>query len=385
MKRLGIIDGYVFRSLALATVFVTAVLAVIILLTQSLRFLELVLNANASAGSFWFLTMLALPRFLELILPLGLLASVLFIYNRLTMDSELIVMRALGFSPLRLARPALVLSVICSIFLLFVTFWLAPKSHASMQNLRQVIKAEYSTLLFRSGIFNKVSKGLMVYVRDRGEEGELRGILIHDQRIAGKVPVTIVAKRGKVVATQNGAQVIVYDGSRQDFDATKNIVNRLNFEQYTIDLPEEAGTVRQRWKEPDERTFLELFQPDANNPDDVRYGHQFLVEAQRRILTPLLAPGFALLGLCVLLLGPVERRGQGRRILIAVVGVILLQGVYLSAVDMAFKHTAGLVLLYAVTLLPLIAGSVVLLRASSRHMDMPDQTLSLPKPAGEDL
>lgn len=362
--RIGIIDRYVFRSLLLATVFVTAVLAVVILLTQSLRFLELVLNANASAWSFWVLTLLALPRFLELIVPLGLMAAVLFIYNRLTMDSELVVMRALGFSPVRLARPALILAGLCSIFLLIVTFWIAPKSHSSMQSLRQVIKAEYSTLMFRSGIFNKVSKGLMVYIRSRGDEGELRGLLIHDQRVPDKPPITVVAKRGNVVATKDGAQVIVYDGSRQDFDAKNQTVNRLNFDQYTIDLPEETGQVRQRWKEPDERTFWELFHPDMTNPDDVKYQSQFIFEAQRRILTPFLAPSFALIALCVLLLGPVERRGQGRRILLAVGIVIVLQGLYLTAVNMASKSVIGVIALYLVVLGPMGLAGLILSRSA---------------------
>lgn len=361
---IGILDGYIFRSLSAATLFVTLVLAAIILLTQSLRFLELVLNANASAWSFWLLTFLTLPRFFEVILPLGLLAGILFIYNKLIMDSELIAMRALGFSPIRLARPALILATLCSVFLLFVTFWAAPKSHSEMQNLRQVIKTQYSTLMFRSGIFNKVGKGLMVYIRSRGDEQALRGLIIHDQRDPVKPPVTVVAKRGQVVATDSGAQVVVYEGSRQEYDVKNKVVNRLNFDRYTIDLPEEAGPVRKRWKEPDERSFFELFQPDMSNADDVRHIRRFGVEAQRRVLSPLLAPSFALVGLCFLLMGPIERRGQGRRILYAVSCVVLLQGLYLSAVNMAQDNLGGLVFLYSVVLGPLGVSGLLLWRAS---------------------
>ena len=362
-----IVDRYMIKSLFVATVFITIVLASVILLTQSLRFLELVINSNASAGSFWILTMLALPRFLELIVPLALMAAVLFIYNRLTMDSELIVMRAVGFSPLRLARPALILAALATLFLFFVTFWLAPTAQANLLQLRQVIKAEYSTLMFRTGIFNQVGKGLTVYIRNRAEGAELRGLLIHDSRIEGQPPVTVVAKRGVIVNNEDGQQVVVYDGSRQDFDAKNGTVNRLNFDQYTIDLPAETGKVRQRWKEPDERTFAELLRPDPTNVDDVKYANRFTVEIQRRIIGPLLAPCFALVGLCFVLLGPVERRGQGRRITGAVCLVILLQTGYIAATNMAYSSAAGLALLYLVVLAPLLTGLFILCGLGARR------------------
>ena len=90
---MNIFDRYIFKNLLTATVFVSLVLVVLILLTQSLRFLELVMDSGASALSFWILTLLALPRFFEIILPLSVMAGVLFVYNRMTSDSELVVVR----------------------------------------------------------------------------------------------------------------------------------------------------------------------------------------------------------------------------------------------------------------------------------------------------
>lgn len=61
-----IFDRYIFRTLLIATVFIAVALAALILLTQSLRFLELVIHAGASGMAFVTLTLLALPRFLKL-------------------------------------------------------------------------------------------------------------------------------------------------------------------------------------------------------------------------------------------------------------------------------------------------------------------------------
>ena len=87
-----IIDRYIFKQILIATVFIVAILAVLVLLTQSLRYLDLVMNAGASGFSFWLITLLSLPSFLEVILPIGLVAAIMFVYHRLVMDSELFVL-----------------------------------------------------------------------------------------------------------------------------------------------------------------------------------------------------------------------------------------------------------------------------------------------------
>lgn len=355
-----IVDGYVLKNILIATVFVTLVLSVLILLTQSLRFLELVIGSGASGLSFWALTLLTLPKFLEVILPLSLMAAVLFVYNRLTMDSELIVLRALGFSPLRLARPALLLGAGMGVLLFFVMGWLAPMTNSSLIALRLQIKAEMSTLLFREGVFNQAGKNLMVYLRERGDRGELKGLIIHDSRDPDKPPSTIIAERGILVTDNEKNQVLVYNGSRQDFDTGKRTLRRLDFDQYTIDLPE-PNPVRVRWQEPEERTFMHLFEPDLKDSADRRNRRAFHIEITKRILTPFLVPSYALIALCALLLGSVERRGQSKRILVAISGVLVIHAFYLGAYNLARQSDIGLLLMYLITFVPLGAGAYLML------------------------
>lgn len=355
-----IIDRYVFRNLFIATVFITVVLSVLVLLTQSLRFLEIIMGSGASGWSFWALSLLALPRFFEIIIPIGLMASVLFVYNRLTIESELVVLRALGFSPLRLARPALILALAFAAFLFFCVAWLSPVATASMQLKRVYLKAQMSTLLFREGIFNQAGKGLMVYIRERGSNGELNGLIIYDGRKDDENPATIIAKRGMLVASDEGQQVIVYDGARQDYDREKKILNKLNFAQYTIDLPNEEGPVRQRWKEPEERTFLQLFNPDMSNRSDRNSQQEFQVEIYKRLALPFMVPSFTAIALCLLLLGPVERRGQARRILAAIGIMVLLQLSFLGFYNLAKQSLVGVPLMFLVALGPIFACLIFL-------------------------
>ena len=352
-------DRYVFKALFLTAIFTTLTLTAIILLTQSLKFLELIINAGASSGSFWILTLLALPRFLEVILPVALMISTVFIYNRMMSDSEIVVMRAAGVSPIGMARPAIILATLITLVLIFITTWLAPVSLSNMQKMRQVIKAQYSTLLFREGVFNSVGKDLTVYINNRNANGELEGLLIHDSRSKLPQPVTIIAKRGIIVSSDEGQQVLVYEGSRQEFNNKTSALNRLDFERYSIDLPE-AAAVRKRWKEPDERTFWELFNLDVTNQRDIDNEKKFIVEAHKRIVGPFLALSFTLVALCCLLLGPVNRRGQAGRVATAVIATIILQGLYLSIFNLAQKNLMGLILMYVIVLAPLFVAIFIL-------------------------
>jgi lipopolysaccharide export system permease protein len=349
-----IINKYLFWQLLSITVIVTLTLTGVIFLSQSLRFLELIIESGASGSIFMLLILLALPRFFEVIVPIALSIATLFLYNRMTTDSELVVMRSLGFSPGRIARPAIILSILTSLLLMFMTTWAGPSASAKMQRLSKEVKAEYSSLIFREGVFNSVAKGVTIYIRKRNADGSLSGMLIHDARKKDEPASTIVAKSGVIVSTDNGQQVLIYDGIQQSYNPKSKALNKLQFTRHSIDIPNDKGRGSDRWVEPDERTFIQLLNPDLTDRDDLRHKREFMVEAHRRIISPLLAPCFALIALCALLLGPVDRRGQGHRIIIASVSIILLQSLYLVFFNIAKDHNYGIILLYMITMLPII-------------------------------
>lgn len=359
-----IFTRYLFRNLLFATLFTAVTLAGIVMLTQSIRFLELVVESGASSLSFWIVTLLALPRFFEIILPLALTIGVIFLYNRMSADSEMVVAKAAGLSPLQLARPALYLAAVITLLMFFITAWIAPASLSAMQQMRTAIKAQYSGMLLREGVFNAVGKNLTVYIRERSTGGELNGLMIYDTRVPDK-PVTVIARRGVMISSDTGQQVLVYDGTRQDIHPESGALNNLQFQRYTIDLPD-SDPVRQRWREPDERTLWELLHPDEFTRQKPSALKAFHLEALRRLTAPFLSFTFALVALVFMVIGPVDRRGQSKRISWALGATIILQAVYLGLFNMAQKSYLGLVLMNGVIFIPII-GCLFLL---SRYSDV---------------
>ena len=120
------IDRYVLRQLAFGLAAVTFGLAALIWLTQSLRFVELVVNRGLSFRVFIQLTSLLLPNFVAIILPIGCFVVTLFVYQRLAGDRELTVMRGAGLSQAAVARPAMVLAALAVGLLYVLNLWVVP-------------------------------------------------------------------------------------------------------------------------------------------------------------------------------------------------------------------------------------------------------------------
>ena len=108
---------YVLRQLIIGMVLVTLSLSCIIWLSQSLRFIEMIVNQGVSAATFIYLTVLMLPSFLTHILPISLFCIVIFIYAKLISDREFVIMQAAGKSQYFIAKPAIILSIIVYIML----------------------------------------------------------------------------------------------------------------------------------------------------------------------------------------------------------------------------------------------------------------------------
>src|ERR1700720_511393 len=108
---------YILKQSFSVMLLVTGALTAAVWLAQSLRLVDLIVNRGLSAEMFLYLALLILPRFLDIVLPIGAFIAVLFVFNRLITESELVVMRAAGLSPYGLAKPILVLSGIGFLFL----------------------------------------------------------------------------------------------------------------------------------------------------------------------------------------------------------------------------------------------------------------------------
>ena len=349
---------YVLGQLLVGMILVTVGLTCVIWLTQSLKFVEMIVNRGLSIGKFLFMTGLLLPNFLLIILPIALFTVIVFTYSKLINDRELVIMRGAGENQFSLAKPGLILSLFVVIVSYVLNLYLLPQSYRVFRDMQWDIRYNYSYVLLQAGTFNSVADGITVYVRERTSDDQLLGILVHDKRNPRK-PYSILAERGALVETKDGARVVMFNGNRQQVDKKTNQLSILYFDRYVFDMATTRAAGKVRHREARERTIGDLFNLEKDlylHPRD--YG-KFTVEAHSRLTSPLNALGFALVGLACLISGSFSRRTQSSRVVLAVIIVIGLQMITLGVENWVARNTDLVPLMYANVLAPILVGAYV--------------------------
>lgn len=357
------IDAYLLKQLTVATLFITAGFTFAIWLTQSLRFIDYIVNKGLPVSSFLMLVGLMLPAFLSIILPIALFLATIFIYNKLSSDSEMVVLRAAGLSQWTLARPALMLAGVMTLLCYGLTLYVMPAAYGGFKSWQFEIR-NYSGIVLQDGVFNTPMPGITVFVRDRTGEGMLEGLLIHDSRDPAR-PVTIMADSGTLVNTPEGPRVILVDGNRQQVETERDRLQLLNFDKWTLDLSGDHQTPGDRWRDTRERHLLELFDPPANTSDRVR--RVFLAEAHQRLASPLYNLALTLVALAALFAGQFSRRGQIKLISTALLAGLLIQAGALGWQNLSAKIDGLWPSLYLNVLVP--AGLAILVLAHPRKAE----------------
>ena len=351
--------GYVFRQLAVAALIICVVLTAIAWIAYSLRFVDMIVNSGISAGLLFRMTMLLLPMVLIFVLPLSLVFAIVFVYGKLTMDRELVVMCAAGRSQGELARPALILTAIVAVIAYALNLYAMPKANQLFGELQWEIRYGPAHLLIQEGAFTPVADGITSYVRERASDGSLKGILIHDDRNPD-ASVTLIAEQGALVRAASGPRVMLFKGSRQEWDRAAKSFSVLYFDSYSMDI--EVGFTRPevRHRKPFERTIDELLAPEDDpsiSPSDYRL---YRGEMHKRLASPLYAVAFALFALACMLGGGLDRRRQVRRAAAAIAGLVAMMIVFLGIENLVLKSPALAPALYGVIGVA-IAGSYALL------------------------
>jgi len=354
------LTSYVLRQLVVALLAVTGGLAALVWLTQSLRFLELVVSRGLSLGVFLELTLYMLPNFVAVVLPVTTFIVVLAVYHRLESDRELVVMRGAGLGPLALARPALLIAVAVAAIGWTMNLWVVPKTYRAFREYQFDIRHRMAAVLLQEGVFSSLGDRLTVFVRAREADGSFRGILLQDARDA-RAPATVFAEQGWFSVEGGAPRVVLVNGLRQELDLRSGTVRTLSFAENAMMIATPAMQQDGRYRDARERTLGELLRPDPAEQVSDRDRRRFVAEAHQRLSGPLLTISLVLVALATLLGGDFSRFGKTRRMLAAVVigGALIAAGVAVG--NLAARELALLPLIWLQAVLPGLVAAAWLL------------------------
>lgn len=349
------VTRYIMRQLVGPLAFLTFSLAAVVWLTQSLTFVDMIINRGLSAGRFFYMTLLLTPGFLAAILPISLFVAILYVYHRLTYDSEVVVMRAAGLSQRTLAAPALLIAAGITLLAYLIALYLMPLGFSTFKDMQSIMRSNQASVLLQDGEFNTLGKGITAYIRERRSGGELLGILVHDARDQSR-PVTVMAERGVVLAGKEGPRFVLFEGNRQEVGTGKKELSLLYFERYALDLGLFGESTAQRWREPAERFLPSLLYPNMSDANDASHVNELKAEGHNRLVSPLYSLVLAIIALCAVLSGEFNRRGNWVRMAVAAGVSIGFIALGLGLVSIVSRHPGLTPLLYTNILVWVVGG-----------------------------
>lgn len=346
-----ILNVYIFKQIFIGFLLVCFSLLAMLWLTQSLRFVEMVTRQGLPVYLFAEMTSLLMPRIFNILSPVAAFVTVLFVYNRLIADRELVVMQSAGISPWQNSKAAVFLGILMVLFNVFVMNWGIPWSESKFRDLEWRVKNNLTQMVFREGEFTSLKNGITVFIDKHEDDGSVSGIFVSDESNPN-LKVTLTAEKGRIIQTKKGPRILFINGVRQEMNTKDYKFSTLSFSRYSA----EFNNMESRKKKDQtvrEKSVFELLQSGRDNTLDDHTQRKNIVEGNRRVLYPLYNLLFALLACVGLLVGNFNRRGQTKIITVEVLSMIIILGGDLAFTNLAGRSLMFLPLLYLNCLLPL--------------------------------
>lgn len=280
---MNLIDKYLLKQVFPVFVLGNIFFIFLLLLDKLVQLAELFFAKSVPAYLIIQTVIYYLPSFLAITIPTATLLSVLIIFSRMSVDSELIVIRASGAGFRQIFKPVFMFGVFATLLTLLMTGYLMPLGNkAAVGNLKQIAKSVSINDLKEKQLYKDIP-GVLIYVKK-----------IFDKNSFGQL--IVVDKRQGYVITANKGNIITTDESEIVFDFREGTLmkksgeaySKIGFNTFKIRIP---IPVMEDFEIQGER-FMFLSQL-VNNFDEKKYKFEF----SKRFAIPFAAFIMAALGL----------------------------------------------------------------------------------------
>jgi len=345
-------DRYMLSQLMVLFGFFSLVLVMVYWINRAVVLFDRLIADGQSAGVFLEFTALSLPAVIRLALPIAAFAASVYVTNRMTTESELVVVQATGFSAFRLARPVAYFGVIVAVMMLFLTHVLVPTSAAQLNARQAEIAQNFTARLLTEGQFMEPAEGVTVYIREITPEGELRDIFLSDLRDPDS-HVTYTATQAYLVRTQTDTQLVMIDGLAQTLRTADQRLFTTSFADFAYNIGGLISVSAREGRSSREVMTWELLNPTPElEAETGRDAARLISEGHDRFAQALLGTVGALLGFAALLVGGFSRFGVWRQIIGAILLIIVIKALETVGLNIARSNPS----LWFTAYLPIVAG-----------------------------
>jgi lipopolysaccharide export system permease protein len=321
------ISRYIFRTTFAAFLVVLVSLTAVIWVTQALHDVDIMTSQGQSVLVFVGITGLIIPLLVLVIAPIALLIAVVHTLNKLSTDSEIIVMNAAGMSPWILFRAFMNVAIVVAIMVTAISAYFAPQGLRMLRDWLTEVRANVVSTILQPGRFTTLESGVTIRIRERRPNGQLAGIFLDDGRNPNE-RLSVLSETGELVDNSNGTFLVLQDGVIQRREPSKQEPTMVVFDRYAFDLSQFSGGQQAVKYSIRERYLWQLIFPDPKDEFYREQPGQFRAELNDRLMAPLYPLAFVIIAFAYLGAPRTTRQSRTMSLLgaVAAVGVLRLIG-----------------------------------------------------------
>ncbi len=328
-------DRYLLAQLMTLFGFFGLVLVMVYWINQAVRLFDQLIADGQSASVFLEFTALSLPGVVRLALPLAAFAASVYVTNRMTTESEMVVVQATGFSPWRLARPVLYFGLIVAMLMSVLMHLLVPLSTGQLNLRKAEIAQNITARLLTEGQFLEPAPGVTVYIRDITPAGALQDVFLSDLR-SDVTHVTYTAAEAYLVSTVDDVQLVMIDGLAQTLQTQTGRLFTTSFSDFAYNIGALMINDTSPGRSSRELATHDLLRPTPSLEQETgRTAAQLIAEGHDRFSQSLLGTVAALLGFAALMVGGYSRFGVWRQIVGAIFLIIVIKALETTGLNIA--------------------------------------------------
>lgn len=214
-----ILRRYVLRSHVAPFFFALSALTLLMLLNELSKRFGMLMGKGLDPMLIVEVFALSVPWILAMTLPMAVLAAVLFAFNRMAGDNEIVAMKASGVHLPRLVAPVAAGGVLLALGMVWFNNDVLPETNHRLAVLLQSISQKKPTFVLRDQTVNEVLEGELYLqaAHVNQETSRLSDVVVYDERQPDRSR-TIYADSGTMYLSDDRTDLhlVLYDGTTQE-------------------------------------------------------------------------------------------------------------------------------------------------------------------------
>ncbi len=240
-----ILNKYIIKEHLIPFSMSLFVLLFILLANFLLRSMDRFLGKGLDLSLIFEYVFLNLAWILALAVPMAMLVATLMAFGRLSSDNEIVAMRSLSISFIKLIMPAILFSSAIAFMMMYFNNQILPEMNHKARMLSSDISRKRPDLDFDAGYFIDAVPNYNFLLGSRHGE-EFHDITIFSSKLENNQQ-TIIASKGTISSVENGVVLHLLEGVIHEYIGDdKNEYRQIYFDKYQVLIPLDNMVVNRR-------------------------------------------------------------------------------------------------------------------------------------------